>query len=72
MVADSDFVAVLPRPVARKMADKLPLSIYEAPLDIPPVDIEMIWHRRNTRNAAHAWLRGVISEMLMPLAKKSD
>ncbi len=68
VVADSDLVAVLPRQVATRMAQKLGLSIYEPPVKIAAVDIEMIWHRRNTRNAAHTWLRNVISEILSPIS----
>lgn len=66
-VANSDLVALLPEQLAKKMALRLGLSIYTPPMPLPSVQICMIWHKRNTGNSAHRWLRAVIMEVLLPL-----
>jgi len=67
-VADSDLVALLPEQLALKMAPRLDLSIYSPPMQIPTVEICMIWHKRNSGNRAHGWVRQTIAEILEPLS----
>lgn len=66
-VADSDLIALLPQSLARQMAPRLKLAMYTAPMPIDPAHIFMAWHRRNTNNPAHRWLRDVVAQVLSPL-----
>ncbi|MGA9575152.1 MAG: LysR family transcriptional regulator, partial [Lysobacterales bacterium] len=66
-VSGSDLIALLPEPLAVEMARRLGLSIYSAPMPLDPAQIFMVWHRRNTGNPAHRWLRELIVEVLAPL-----
>ncbi len=66
-VAESDLIALLPRPLALKMAPRLGLAIFSAPMQIDPAHICMAWHRRNTGNPAHRWLREMVANVLVPL-----
>jgi DNA-binding transcriptional LysR family regulator len=66
-VSGSDLVALLPEQLARKMAPRLKLTIYTPPMTIDPALICMVWHKRNTGNRAHRWLRDMVSEVLVPL-----
>ncbi len=63
-VSESDLVALLPRPLAQKMAAQKGLSIYVAPVPLPTAQICMIWHKRNNGNAAHRWLRETVLAQL--------
>ncbi len=66
-VAGSDLVALLPSPLARHVAADARLQMYHAPMPIEKAQIHMIWHRRYSAGAAHAWLRAQIAELLAPL-----
>ncbi|HLP69345.1 MAG TPA: LysR family transcriptional regulator [Rhizobium sp.] len=66
-VAGSDLVTLLPEQLARKVAPRLGLAIYTPPMPINPVQICMIWHRRNTNHPTHRWLRDLVLELLAPL-----
>ena len=66
-VAESDLVALLPEALALKMAPRLGLAIFSAPMQLDPAQICMAWHRRNTGNPAHRWLRDLVAKVLAPL-----
>ncbi|MCB1389104.1 MAG: LysR family transcriptional regulator [Rhodobacteraceae bacterium] len=66
-VAGSDLVALLPGQLAHRVAMRLPIDVYVAPMPLPAATIQIIWHRRQSRNPAHAWLRDRIAEILTPL-----
>ena len=66
-VSESDLVALLPEQLARKLAPSLGLVVYAAPMRIDAAQICMAWHKRDTANPAHRWLRTVIAQMLSKL-----
>jgi DNA-binding transcriptional LysR family regulator len=33
------------------------LALRDLPLDVPPVHVEALWHRRLQHDSAHQWLR---------------
>lgn len=66
-VAGSDLVALLPTPLARQIAPVAGLEIYMPPMPVDPAEIQMIWHRRFSSSAGHAWLRKQIADLLRPL-----
>lgn len=66
-VAGSDLIALLPTKLARHIAGGVGLCIYAPPMAIVPVQILMIWHRRQSGWPAHQWLRGQIAGLLAPL-----
>jgi len=67
-VAASDLVALIPEALARKVAPRLGLEIYTPPMPIMPALICMVWHRRNTSNPTHSWLRERVLELLSRLS----
>ncbi len=69
VVVDSDLVGILPDLLARRMAPRLGLDIYQAPVPLGPGQIFLIWHKRNAANAAHAWFRNLVLEVLRPLGR---
>jgi len=66
-VARSDLVALIPQHLAKRVAPQVGLNLYQPPMAVPTADLRMVWHRRATRNPAHRWLRGQISELMQPL-----
>lgn len=57
----SDMIAVVTRRAALLFAQVAPLVIVVPPLTIPPVKFRLIWNRRLHENAAHQWLRGLLT-----------
>ncbi|WP_233499438.1 LysR family transcriptional regulator [Pararhodobacter sp. CCB-MM2] len=66
-VAASDLIALLPGQLALHVAKRLPIDLYRPPVPVGPETLQMIWHRRQSQNPAHQWLRGHIAEILAPL-----
>lgn len=57
VVSGSDLLTVLPRHFVKitGMADELVTR--ELPLEVPPVLVDSLWHRRQGQRSDHAWLR---------------
>jgi len=67
VVAESDLVGLLPRQLAEAVAPRLGLDLYDVPMHLAASQINMVWHRRSTRNPAHRWMRDLIATLLAPL-----
>ena len=67
VVVNSDLLTVLPRHFVPTtgMADQLVL--HDLPLDVPPVHVQALWHRRVQHDSAHQWLR----EALLQVAREA-
>jgi DNA-binding transcriptional LysR family regulator len=46
------------------LAADLGLVTFPVPLDLAPLEISQVWHRRYDADAAHAWLRRCVREVL--------
>jgi DNA-binding transcriptional LysR family regulator len=64
LLADSDLVATLPARLAGLFAQSFDLKTFELPIDLPPLDIRMIWHPGTTQSAPHRWLRDQVRAVL--------
>jgi DNA-binding transcriptional LysR family regulator len=66
VVGRSDLVTVLPRSFvpATGMADRL--AVRELPLDLPAINVGLLWHRRHENDAGHRWLRTMIGATAAP------
>lgn len=71
-VAGSDLIALLPSALAAQVADSAGLEIYCAPVDVPAVQLLMIWNRRYSTSPPHVWLRDQIAKLLAPLDPSSQ
>jgi DNA-binding transcriptional LysR family regulator len=56
-VAKSGLIATFPERLARRLAPILGLRIFLPPIELAPISLAMIWHRRNDNDAGHLWLR---------------
>jgi DNA-binding transcriptional LysR family regulator len=67
VLAKSDLILTAPERIARAFAAILPLRIVPTPLELKGFDVSQIWHERQSHDAAHAWLRGLIVEICRTL-----
>jgi DNA-binding transcriptional LysR family regulator len=56
-VADSSIIANFPERLAKQIAPLFGLRIFQPPIDLAPISLAMVWHRRNDGNAGHIWFR---------------
>lgn len=61
LITANDFVAVMPRRLAR--LQQAELDLFPTPVPIPGYDIHAAWHPRHQRDPAHAWLRRRLAEV---------
>ncbi len=64
MALESEVLALLPALFADRMAEVMPLTVLEIPLELPPTRLEMAWHLRLDSDPAHCWLRGVLTAII--------
>lgn len=67
VVAASDLIALFPSRLAARRGPDAGIIRYAPPMHIPPPRLSMIWHRRQSGDPAHAWLRGLVTDILAPL-----
>ena len=63
VVVNSDLLTVLPRHFVPTTGMSEQLVLRELPLDVPPVHVEALWHRRLQHDSAHQWLRGQLLQV---------
>lgn len=66
VVADSDLLGVLPTRFALAVAPRLGLTVHRLPFEAPLVGMFLYWHKRDSADREHAWLRGLVGELLSP------
>jgi DNA-binding transcriptional LysR family regulator len=62
VVAGTDLVATVAARIARAFSSQLPLREFELPVDLPPVEIAMLWSNRTHNEPGRAWLRELVSD----------
>jgi DNA-binding transcriptional LysR family regulator len=68
-VSESDCVATISVRLARTHAERFGLQIFKPPIDLPPYDIDQIWHPRVEADPAHIWLRRLVASVARGIAK---
>ncbi|MFV3076870.1 LysR family transcriptional regulator [Niveispirillum fermenti] len=63
LVAVTDYCSTLPRLICRHLARDPRLKIVPAPVDLGTFPVEMAWHVRYRHDAAHRWLRSLITDV---------
>ena len=60
VVASSDYVATVPRCIARTLVKHLALRMLPSPVRIPTLRVAMYWHERVHRDPRNRWLRAFV------------
>lgn len=63
ILSESNLVATLPQSLAKILHEPYGLVSAEHPVPIPPVNIDLFWHRRQHRDPANVWLRSLMFDM---------
>jgi DNA-binding transcriptional LysR family regulator len=63
VVATSDLLTVLPRHFLSVTGIADALVVQELPFKVPPIHVDMLWHRRLEHQSAHQWLRSVMQQL---------
>nr|WP_276593201.1 LysR family transcriptional regulator [Sphingomonas sp. GC_Shp_3] len=71
MVAVTDYCAILPSLICRRLMHDPRLKILPAPVDLGSFPVEMAWHVRYRHDPAHRWLRALIGEVITDLKGKT-
>lgn len=61
-VAESRIIATIPERLARLVAPMFGISIYRPPVDLAPISLGMVWHRRSDSDPAQIWFRQQVLE----------
>lgn len=56
IVANSDCLALLPESMARAAKTSLPIDYVASPIEMPPMELVMVLHRRRERDRGMVWL----------------
>lgn len=67
IVARTDLVATLPERFARLHAGRLGLAVLAPPVKLAGFGLWQAWHAARADDAAHQWLRGLVSEVAATL-----
>jgi DNA-binding transcriptional LysR family regulator len=57
IVGASDMIATVPERLATRLRESLGLVVREAPLALPPIGIDLIWHERRHHDPMLEWVR---------------
>jgi DNA-binding transcriptional LysR family regulator len=60
VVASSRYVGFVPRRLAERHGPSLGLRWFPVPVDVPAIDIRLLWHARLDADPAQVWLRDTI------------
>lgn len=66
VVARSDLLAILPFDLIEATGMTGQVVARPLPFEFAPLQVDMLWHQRDQRNAAHVWLRETLGAMKAP------
>jgi DNA-binding transcriptional LysR family regulator len=68
VVQQSDLITVLPRSFARAVGMAGGLARRPVPLELPRIDVSLLWHRRHEYDGAQRWLRDTLGRAARSVA----
>lgn len=63
ILSTTDLVATVPQKLAQRAAGPFQLTYADSPLDLPPLQTNMFWHRRYQHEEGGRWLRNLVAEL---------
>lgn len=72
IVARSNLLASVPEQMASSARETLPVQLLPMPLDVPRVDVTMLWHERMHHDPGHKWLRDILRMIGQRLSARED
>jgi DNA-binding transcriptional LysR family regulator len=72
IVARTDLLGLFPWSMTFLARHEIGLQVVNIPLDLPPLPIHLIWHETRRHDAAHRWLRELITTELRRAAETAN
>lgn len=72
VVVGSDLLTVLPRHFLPSTGMRDEIAVVDLPFEVPPVRVDMVWHRRMQAQAAQLWLRAAVSDAAKGVFSSGD
>jgi DNA-binding transcriptional LysR family regulator len=70
--ASSDFFFTAPKELVKPLASSLGLVALAPPVNIPSIDVLLVWHERMSSDPGHRWFRSLLAEVFhTAISKKS-
>jgi len=63
IVSSSDLVVTVPQKLAERAGLPFALEWATPPLDLPPLQTNIFWHRRFNQDPGNVWLRGLLADV---------
>ncbi len=64
-LARTDYICLLPKRLAALNADRI--DVFEAPIQMPEFQVDLLWHVRRQHDPAHIWFRRRLRELMATL-----
>src|SRR5699024_1977300 len=58
LLSESNLISTVPFEAVAEAVYRGELRVLQPLMDIPPVELSLLWHERSDRNAGLCWLRG--------------
>ncbi|MEH6448627.1 MAG: LysR family transcriptional regulator [Oleispira sp.] len=71
-VANSEYIATVPKHLAVRYADALGLAVYDFPIDVPPIPIYMMWSKAFDHDPANKWLLAQLRDVIQDMTGEID
>lgn len=66
VVSETDYLLTMPATYALTINQHLDNIIYEVPVDLPPIDVHLYWHKQSENDPANIWLREKFLKISQP------
>jgi DNA-binding transcriptional LysR family regulator len=63
VVLQTDYIAILPISIARSFAAMLPLDVHPSPVELPRLDVSILYHNSMQNDPPHKWFRDLTVEV---------
>lgn len=63
MLSECNMISVVPQALCESFAEIWPVRAVALPFKTPPIRIGQCWHSRSNKDAAHQWLRDVVTKL---------
>jgi len=64
LVARTELLVIVPRRLGEALAQQERVQMLEPPVSLPPFAVKQHWHERFHADAANAWLRKTLVEVI--------
>lgn len=65
IVAQSEMIATVPRPVGEMFARQVPVKVHEHPVRLPTYPVKLHWHERYQLDPGNQWMRRIVAELMV-------